>query len=316
MKFRTEYIPPRHSLILSPAAPLLLTGSCFADNMARRMQRARWEAANPAGVLFNPLSIARVLELTLLTESPEAEFRKSLFNAGGVWHSWLFDSALSARSEEECLARFNDITSRMRMLLNEGRRLCVTFGTAWCYFLAAAPNNVVANCHKQPQRLFERRRISTADITAAWLSLIPRLRERYPRLEIIFTVSPVRHIRDGLHENALSKSILLLATEEICTRTEGAHYFPAYEILCDDLRDYRFYANDLVHPSEQAVEYIWEKFCGTFLDSEGLERLRKGEMLTRRLEHRPIIPDTPAAREFEEETRRLLDEFNRANVQK
>lgn len=315
MKFRTEYIPPRPSLILSPAAPLLLTGSCFADYMARRMQRARWEAANPAGVHFNPLSIARVLELTLLSESPEREFRKSLFNAGGIWHSWLFDSGLSARSEEECLARFREITSRMRMLLNKGRRLCVTFGTAWCYFLAAAPNNVVANCHKQPQRLFERRRISTADITAAWLSLIPRLRERYPRLDIIFTVSPVRHIRDGLHENALSKSILLLATEEICTRTEGAHYFPAYEILCDDLRDYRFYANDLVHPSEQAVEYIWEKFCDTFLDSEGRERLRKGEMLTRRLEHRPIISDTPAAREFEEETRRLLDEFNLANAQ-
>lgn len=320
MKFRTEYTAGRDaSLTLSPRQPLALVGSCFADNIGARARRCMWDAGNPLGVLFNPLSIADALELCLLAENPAARFADTLFEAGGVWHSWMFDSGVSALTPRDCRNIFEERRLRLQDAVGQSGCLFVTFGTAWCYFLAdgrdtagraGMPGRVVANCHKMPQRMFERRRVSAEDISARWRVLMDRLRELCPGLRVIFTVSPVRHVRDGLHENALSKATLLLAVDSLCAADRMCGYFPAYEIVNDDLRDYRFYASDLVHPSEEAVEYIWEAFQTTYLDDAGRRRLREGESLRRRMDHRPLIPDAPGADAFRAETDRLLARFN------
>lgn len=288
MKFRTEYIPSKSGYTLDPSRPVALIGSCFADNMARKMRECRWEAFNGAGTLYNPISIAKVLDLILFDDDWEKNLKDFLFESEGYVHSWLFDSHFSRRSAEELISTVGELRMNFRNTLENARALIVTFGTAWCYFLDKKPDYVVANCHKMPQSLFSRRRVSVDDIVCVWDGLCGKLREIYPNLKVIFTVSPVRHLRDGFEGNARSKATLLLAAEEICNRVGDAIYFPAYEILTDDLRDYRFYASDLVHPSDQAVEYIWEIFCKTFLDAKGENLLKDGSKIYKRMNHRPI----------------------------
>lgn len=195
--------------------------------------------------------------------------------------------------------------------------LFVTFGTAWCYFLADNTDYVVANCHKQPSAMFIRRRITVDEIVGAWTALCNDLWKRFPDLRIVFTVSPVRHLKDGFSGNARSKAVLQLAVEEICRINDRCSYFPAYEILNDDLRDYRFYASDLVHPSQEAVEYIWEIFKSTYLDDKGLELLKEGERIQKAWNHRPLVSPicsvTTAADEAErsrkEEIKRRYESF-------
>lgn len=288
MKFRTEYIPSKSGLTLDPSRPVALIGSCFADNMARKMRECQWEAFNGAGTLYNPISIAKVLDLILFDDDWEQNLKDSLFESEGYVHSWLFDSHFSRKSEEELVSTVGGMRISLRNLLEDARTLIVTFGTAWCYFLDEKPDYVVANCHKMPQSLFSRRRVSIETIVDVWTGLCKKLNEKYPNLKLIITVSPVRHLKDGFEGNSRSKAALLLAVEEICERVGDAIYFPAYEIVTDDLRDYRFYASDLVHPSDQAVEYIWEIFCKTFLDAKGENLLKDGSKAYKRMNHRPI----------------------------
>ena len=295
MKFRTEYQPTKSPLRLDPERPIVAIGSCFAENIAARMRRCLWDAQNPAGTLFNPYSIAKALRICLIDDDEEArgKFAASLFEDKGIWHSWLFDSKMSAGcSPEECMARFLEMRECFVKTMENTQALVFTLGTAWVYFLNAT-DDVVANCHKQPQSLFTRERMSIEEIERVLDLVLRELRMKYPALEIILTVSPVRHVKDGLHGNLLSKSLLLLAAEGVCGRHPFCHYFPAYEILTDDLRDYRFYASDLVHPSDEAVEYIWEKFRQTYLDPKAEELLQQGERLNTAFLHRPIVADTP-----------------------
>ncbi|MBD5279369.1 MAG: GSCFA domain-containing protein [Bacteroides sp.] len=323
MRFRTEYkIEERKRFVLDPRRPVALLGSCFADNISAKMSSCLWEAENPLGTLYNPLSIAGALEVCLGLRSGVSagggsgavdgygegrdrgmsarlmSFEESLFESGGMWRSWLFDSKMSAETREDVVYAFGEKCRRLDALLSRAEVLFVTFGTAWCYYIG---ERLVANCHKQPAAMFERRRLSVGEIVATWQSIVGRLRECYPRLRVVFTVSPVRHLKDGFEGNARSKAILQLAVEEMCggvssggrggevsQAVDECYYFPAYEIVNDDLRDYRFYASDLVHPSEEAVEYIWEKFKEMYIDDKGLQRLKEGEMICRGLSHRPL----------------------------
>ena len=294
MKFRTEYIPARGGTI-DPGKPTVLLGSCFADNLGERIRRCMWEAENPAGTLFNPLSISSAIEVMLMATGrtggaqTEAErlrrFEESLFERDGIWLSWLFNSKLHGGSKEEICREFLERSRRLDTLLGKGEVLFVTFGTAWCYWLEN--DYLVANCHKQPARLFERRRLTQKEIVDKWRGTLDLLQSLYPGLRIVFTVSPVRHLKDGFEGNKRSKALLLLAVEELCESSE-AEYFPAYEIVNDDLRDYRFYASDLVHPSEEAVEYLWEIFQATYIDEKGKSRLKEGEAEYKRRNHRPL----------------------------
>lgn len=288
MVFRTEYIPQKAEFSLSPAKKVTMLGSCFAQNISTRMRCSLWCADNPAGTLYNPLSIERVIRLLLFTDDFRSQFENSLFQSGSMFHSWLFDSKFSAESKEDSLLAATECQSNLRSLLDGGETLFITFGTSWCYFLSDNPDYVVANCHKQPSATFVRRRLRIEEIVNTWSALASDLKKLYPGLRIIFTVSPVRHMKDGFEGNARSKATLLIAVEELCSKFDFCSYFPAYEILNDDLRDYRFYASDLVHPSAEAVEYIWEVFKATYLDKEGLEILKEGERIFKGWCHRPL----------------------------
>lgn len=319
MKFRTEYVARNYGLYLSPAAPVVLLGSCFAENMAARMRRCLWTARNPLGTLYNPLSIERAVRL-LLSGSP-AEFESTLFKDGRFYRSWLFDSKTSSEYKDDMASMFLDMKDRLSTDLEAGRTLFVTFGTSWCYFLAEKPDFVVANCHKQPASIFTRRRISVAETADCWERLATDLQTLFPGLRIVFTVSPVRHLKDGFAGNARSKAALILAVEEICARLTFCSYFPAYEIVNDDLRDYRFYASDLVHPSAEAVDYLWEIFKATYIDKEGEALLKEGERIVKARLHRPLRSPNVRVSELtgQEEAVRLqairtdYDEYRRKN---
>ena len=231
---------------------ILMIGSCFSDEIGEQMaQRYLHVTCNPFGTLYNPLSIAQALQMTQVPELVEHE---------GLWHSMAHHGSFSRATKEETEQAVRDSIETMQKALQEATVVIVTFGTAWVYELVESRKKkverpyIVGNCHKLPENVFTRRRLTVEEIVAAWKPIL----EKYSNKKWLFTVSPIRHIKDGLHENQISKATLLLAVDQL------GDYFPSYEIMLDELRDYRFYADDLVHPSSMAVNYIWERFVDTF----------------------------------------------------
>lgn len=226
---------------------ILMLGSCFADSMGERMmQRGLNVTCNPFGTLYNPLSIANAINLQSSISNLPLVYHE------GLWHSMAHHGSFSRADKTEAEQAVADSIATIQHALEEATVIIVTFGTAWVYEMNG---QIVGNCHKLPESTFTRRRLSVEEIVAAWKPLL----ERYADKKWLFTVSPIRHIKDGLHENQLSKATLLQAIEELTPS-----YFPSYEIMLDELRDYRFYADDLVHPSSLAIQYIWERFVQTF----------------------------------------------------
>lgn len=288
MKFRTEYQSQRSSLTLSPGKPVVMAGSCFTQNMAAKMKEHNWKAVNPFGTLYNPFSIAFAIDWMMDIEKGSKRFEKSLFEFNGIWNSEMLDSSFSSSVKEDCIAEFLLRQKEFHAAIDEGRTLIVTFGTSICYHFKES-GVPVGNCHKQPSDLFYEKRMGISEISSYWEVIIENLKEVYPDINIIFTVSPVRHLKNGFTGNSRSKAVLQLAIEDICKYQERVWYFPAYEIMNDDLRDYRFYAADLVHPSDEGIQYIWEKFCETYLDEEGKKRLKEGENKIKAASHRPKL---------------------------
>ena len=236
---------------------ILLLGSCFSDEIgAQMMQRHLSVTCNPFGTLYNPLSIAQAMQMKELPE---------LVQHDGLWHSMAHHGSFSRADKSEAELAIRQSIETMQQAIQEATVVIVTFGTAWIYELKdeglqVTGCGVIGNCHKLPESCFKRRRLTIEEIVAAWQPIL----QQYPDKHWLFTVSPIRHIKDGLHENQLSKATLLLAIEELRTQHPEVSYFPSYEILLDELRDYRFFADDLVHPSSLAVNYIWERFVATF----------------------------------------------------
>ena len=291
MKFRTEYQPQKASETLDSARPIVLLGSCFTDSIGSRMLDCRWEAyPNLCGPLYNPASIANILRLAMSPDEEMArEVEESIDRNGEIYCSWLMGSQASAFTPGEVAGYVKERLRLLKEKLKEAQALIVTFGTSWIYELREMAGYVVSNCHKFPACRFQRRRLSVDEIAAMWEDAILLLRRHNPNLRLIFTVSPIRHLKDGFEGNSRSKATLLLACEKICDGNGSAEYFPSYEILNDDLRDYRFYADDLVHPSGSGVEYIWEKFCARYISEEGMRLLAEGERAMKALRHRPLI---------------------------
>ena len=235
---------------------ILMLGSCFADEMGEQMHRRGLHVtSNPFGTLYNPLSIAQAVNLQISESS-----NLPMINHDGLWHSMAHHGAFSRPNKEDAEQAVRGSIEAMQNALAEATVVIVTFGSAWVYEMEG---QIVANCHKMPESYFSRRRLSVDEIVEAWRPIV----DRYPDKRWLFTVSPIRHIRDGLHENQLSKATLLMAVEQLASlggRSGGLSYFPSYEIVLDELRDYRFYADDLVHPSALAVNYIWERFTEVF----------------------------------------------------
>lgn len=276
---------------------LLVMGSCFASHIGGRLAQMKWQAeVNPFGVLYNPSSIAEALSL-LMDYRPLKEDTLTLFPDGG-WNTWLHHSAYSLPDKDKSLTQINARMELAAKRLIEADVLVITLGTAWVYRLKEN-GRIVGNCHKMPDRMFVRQRLTVGDIVSEYVALLGRLWSVNPQLRILFTVSPVRHLKDGLHGNQLSKSTLLLAVDELCATFPGqCYYFPAYEIVVDELRDYRFYAEDMAHPSMQAVEYVWECFVEHCVDADAQAFMAQWVKVVRALEHRPFRPESEQYLQF------------------
>lgn len=290
MKFRTEIEPAPRSVRIGYDNRILTLGSCFAAHIAGRLSAAKFHVIeNPSGILFNPLSIAAAIRSYAL---PAPVFREELEFDGEMWYHFGFHGDFSAPTADEALRRMNAARQAGAAALRTADRMILTLGTAWVY---EREGQIVANCHRRPAAEFTRRRLGVAEIVG---SLAPLIEGPLAGKQILLTVSPVRHLGDGLEGNAVSKAALRLAVEELKQSFRCVDYFPAFEILTDDLRDYRFYADDLVHPAPQAIAYVWEKFVQTALDDRARQLLPEVEAIVAAAAHRPRNPHGKAHRAF------------------
>lgn len=281
---------------ISHLSKSLLLGSCFAENIGCLMRENKFDCdVNPFGILYNPLSVSKALDDIIACKHYGPD---DLFFHQECYHSYMHHGSFSATNREMVLDTINTRLSKASQRLAQTEVLIITFGTAWVYYLQST-REVVSNCHKMPAKTFVREKLTVNDIVETYSSLIAKLQQCSPNLRLLFTVSPIRHVKDGLHENQLSKATLLLAVDELTRRfPEQISYFPAYEIVMDELRDYRFYADDMVHPSALAIQYIWERFCELYFSADTLQLMKECSNLARALAHRPLKPDSTEYKRF------------------
>jgi hypothetical protein len=274
---------PSASPAITYSTPVMFLGSCFAGEIGYRMAAGKLKVmTNPHGTLFNPFSVAGALDrfISQYIYTPD-----DIYLHQNRYMSLDHHTAFSSYEPDVLVRRLNDTGRAASLFVRDASFLFVTFGTSYIYTLRDS-GAIVANCHKLPSSLFFRRQASWSEIAARWRETLDRLSELNPGLRVWFTVSPVRHLSDGAHANQLSKAHLLLAVEELLTHPSVAGYFPAYEIFMDELRDYRFYAPDMVHPSETAIDYIWEKFSSVFIESPVMRLWNEASKITRAMAHR------------------------------
>ena len=296
--FLTPIELPRERFDLTHTQRVMSLGSCFSEHIARRLEEYKFRTdINPFGVLYNPMSIVEALR-RLMTGEPYTEESPELVEHEGRWHSLMHHSDFSAGSREELLSRLNTRLEHSAGFLRQTDVLLITFGSAYVYRYKA-DGRIAGNCHKLPDRLFIRERLTPDGIVEECADLLAALQDINPNLRIIFTVSPIRHRREGMHGNQVSKSVLLLAVEELCTRFSGVcYYFPAYEIMMDELRDYRFYADDMLHPSPVAIDHIWGYFTDHFFSPREKNFFQTWEEIRKGLAHRPLNPGSEAHKQF------------------
>ena len=294
---------PKSAFDISYTDRLMFLGSCFAEQIGMMMKEHGWNAyINPYGVLYNPLSVIAGCK-RLLQPAPFGE--SDLFEYNGMYHSFMHHGKFSGQLAVNVLKEMNNALSVASDSLRAISYLFITLGTAYVYRLKS-DGRVVANCHKLPADRFNRALLTIDRIVDEWSALLNNLYAVNPSVKVIFTVSPVRHWKDGAHGNQLSKSILLLAEQELVDKYAGRiFYFPAYELMMDELRDYRFYADDLLHPSKVAVDYLWERFCDCSMDADTKNDLKEMESILRDIAHRPFHPATGLHKKF------LLQIFNK-----
>ena len=307
MEFTTPVQIPPSTIRIGYEHRTMILGSCFAEAIGQRLSDLLFPIdLNPFGILYNPDSIAaairRLMDGSLFTAD-------ELTRYDDLYHSLLHHGSFSAPTADECLERINARLSAGAEFLAAADRIIVTFGTSYVYRWKGT-GAVVGNCHKMPDSYFRRERLSVDKVVHRWNLLLDSMMRRRPEVKWIFTVSPVRHLRDGAHENNLSKSVLHLIIEKLISLYPTiANYFPAYELMMDELRDYRFYAEDMCHPSPAAIHYISDRFESTYMDAKTIAWLRRAEALHRDLQHRPIHPDSEAHRRFLVQTKLKLKQL-------
>ncbi|MEY2692721.1 MAG: hypothetical protein RIT03_1111 [Bacteroidota bacterium] len=267
---------------------LLWLGSCFAENMGNQFAQLGFsQLSNPFGILFQPLALQRLVERAL-----QANYftQTDLVHHNGLWHCFELHSICSNSDSEVMLEQLNAKLNLLKIQLEQATHIGFTLGTAWVY-RHLERDEVVANCHKIPQNQFVKELLSVSQIENALQKLIESIQAVNPNVQVLFTVSPVRHSKDGLVENQRSKAQLLVALHKLL-ETHQAYYFPAYEILLDELRDYRFYADDLLHPSPLAIRYIWDKWLSISTTPETQALIAEVEAVQKSRQHRPFNPDT------------------------
>ncbi len=277
---------------------IVLLGSCFSENIGKKLEYYKFQTLqNPFGILFHPLAIENLIQKAL----GQYEYSEGdIFQLDGRWHCFDAHSELSSGSKEVLLQRLNDALTNTAKALKEASHIMITFGTAWVYEHKER-NVVVANCHKVPQKEFRKKLLSPTEIKSSLKRTIESIKNINPKAQIIFTISPVRHLRDGFVENQRSKAHLITAVHSVLSsraQSRELAYFSSYEIMMDELRDYRFYERDMVHPNQLAIDYIWEKFMNMWISKEESVPMEKVAEIQKGLAHRPFDPESNAHQKF------------------
>ena len=295
--FRTEITLPKMALQLSYRKNAMMVGSCFTENIGNHLFQNLFPIlTNPCGILYNPASIAGCLELLMGGEKIREE---DLFPANGVWNNFSFHSRFSHPVKEQALAIMNHSLEDAATHLQTSSHLFLTFGTSWVYRLKDN-GRIAGNCHKLASGNFTRERLSVETMTEQWTELLTSLFKIYPNLQVVLTVSPVRHLKDGSYENQVSKAALFLLIDQLLIRFNSPRlaYFPSYELVMDELRDYRFYDADMLHLNGVATAFVQEKFNEVFLDKESREIYRSMLTLNKALAHKPFQADSQSYSDF------------------
>lgn len=291
MKFHYEFDIKKLAQPISHQHKLMLVGSCFTENIGEKLKKMKFSVLeNPAGILFNPVSVCQTLtnciENKMVKES-------ELFQYNEAWHSWEHHSRFSNFEVQECLNSINQATSEANAYLKEADYLVLTLGSAWVYELSEKAlgnqaGSVAANNHKAPADWFSKRLLTVEQTLVVLDNVLHRLFRFNPKLNIVFTISPVRHLREGVIENNRSKAVLIQAVHHLVDKFTKLYYFPAYELVIDDLRDYRFYAEDLVHPNYHATQYVWEKLVGACMTEPTKELMKEIAEINLAYQHKPF----------------------------
>lgn len=305
--FRTEIEPQKSPLNISYQSKILTLGSCFSDSIGKRLADAKFNVeVNPFGTIFNPLSIFELMELSM--ERSEILDAATL-KRDGYYLNYKFHSSFRAKTKDTLHKRMEEALSRVSQMIQEADFIFITLGTAWVYEQLKTLM-LVANCHKTPQKEFNKKLLAAEEIVPAFFNLKEIINQLNPKVQFVLTVSPVRHTRDTLRLNSVSKAVLRSACHYMDEMASDVHYFPAYEIMMDDLRDYRFYEKDLIHPNEQAIDYIWNQFIETYLPQQDKELLEKWTKLQQALNHKAFNPKSGGHQKFLRNTLDQLKELN------
>tara|TARA_B100000900_G_scaffold415298_1_gene444669 strand:- start:187 stop:1158 length:972 start_codon:yes stop_codon:yes gene_type:complete len=298
MNWQIQVPIPEYPFSLSRSDKIFTMGSCFAHHMADRLLHYRFScASNFYGTLFHPIPLLQNLTDAL----KQVDIDEALFlERDETAFHYSCHSSVYAESKNDLKKKLQELQSSVVKELKESKLLILTFGTAFLYQLVSG--KLVANCHKQPKDTFTKGLSSPEEIQNVFHSFYTELKKQNPKIQILLTVSPVRHIRDGVHENNLSKSTLLLVCDAIQNAFEDLHYFPAYEIVMDELRDYRFYEKDRVHPNDEALAYVWDKFAVAILTKDSLNLNRDLDKLFLSINHKALNETSMVHKRFLEKT--------------
>ena len=298
MQFRTKIPIPQSNFPIDYNSKIVSLGSCFAENVAEKLDYYKFQNnCNSFGIIFNPVSIEKIIHKVV---NQELFTEKDIFFYNERWHSFDVHSDLSNANKEALIANLNAIIILAKQQLQDATHIIITYGTSWVYRNVES-KKIVANCHKVPQAAFTKEILSTETIDKSIQNTIDLIQKINPTVNFIFTVSPVRHLKDGFVENQVSKAHLISAIHKVLqvspSGAEGA-YFPGYEIMMDELRDYRFYAEDMIHPTQVAIDYIWQRFSETTISIESHPVMDEVETIQKGLAHRPFDPNSESHQQF------------------
>ena len=267
---------------------LLLLGSCFAENIGAKLAYHKFQVVtNPFGITFNPVALEQLVQDAIANKT---HIEEDVFEHQGVWKSFAAHSSLNASSRLEAVIRLQEAQQELRTYITEASHIFITLGTAWVYRHMQL-DKVVANCHKVSHKEFQKELLSEEEVHKSISQTCQHIKSLNPQAHIVFTVSPVRHAKDGFVENTRSKAHLITAVHKLVD-TKQAFYFPAYELMMDELRDYRFYASDMLHPSDQAISYVWERFIEVYAFAKAKQTLTTVASIQKRKNHKPFNPES------------------------
>ena len=295
MQFRTEIPIPKNQNPMDYNSKIVSLGSCFAENIGEKFEYFKFQnSVNPFGIIFNPVSIENIISRIVRQKNFTEE---DIFFHNECWHCYEVHSELSNPDKDQFLTSLNLIIQQSKNLIIQSTHIIITYGTSWIYKLKAT-DEIVANCHKVPQKEFEKEILSVEIIQKSIQNTITIIQKVNPYCNVIFTVSPVRHIKDGFVENQRSKAHLITALQASIFHLPSSSYFPSYEIMMDELRDYRFYTEDMLHPNQVAIDYIWERFFLTQITETVYPIMEEVCAIQKGLAHRPSNPTSKSHQLF------------------